>query len=213
MAKVTELVSCRGAPARAKPPHLLQPGAFSHSIQNTCLWCEDIRVQAPRAPLASVLGSPEPSLGLQASGDSCCPRAVNKGLSWASDNHQGAWGWGVEGAVEGGQVTVMCLPLLAPLPGGHPLMGRVSGASPLKNPDDPQRPTTLVGRTLMRIMRRWGPDRSHGGRPRESCWPGQPLTGYLEKEPQVAGVGEGRSMVQSPRSGHKLAAFWGCGRG
>lgn len=207
MAKVTELVSCRGAPARAKPPHLLQPGAFFNSIQNTCLWCEDIRVQAPRAPLPSVLSSPEPSLGLQASGQST--RACHGPLTTIRVHGGGEWR-----VRQGGRgMTVMCLPLLAPLPGGHPLMGRVSGASPLKNPEDPQRPTTLVGRTLMRIMRRWGPDRSHGGRPRESCWPGQPLTGYLEKDPQVAGVGEGRSMVQSPRSGHKLAAFCGCGRG
>uniref|UniRef100_A0A452TLH4 SH3 domain binding protein 2 n=1 Tax=Ursus maritimus TaxID=29073 RepID=A0A452TLH4_URSMA len=40
------------------------------------------------------------------------------------------------------------------LEGGHPLMGRVSGVSPLKSPDGPRSPTVLVGRTLTRTMRR-----------------------------------------------------------
>lgn len=54
---------------------------------------------------------------------------------------------------------------LAPLPGGHPPMGRVSGASPSKSPAyprrlRPRRTTPPVGRTRTRTMKRQGARRA-----------------------------------------------------
>lgn len=98
-------------------------------------------------------------------------------------------------------------------------MGRVSGTSPLKNPDGSQRLTALVGRTLTRTMRRWG----QGGEPSLQQWVGgwgraagqgnssrSILREELPRMPELSVGGRCRSTVQSPRSGHRLAA---CGEG
>lgn len=96
-------------------------------------------------------------------------------------------------------------PLLVPLPGDHPLTGRVSGASPLKNPGKPCRLThrrrTLAGRTPMMTMRRQGWGAVPTSQPLRGLWR------WVAGCRKAGGPGAGGSNpVQRPGSQHRLAA-------
>lgn len=93
------------------------------------------------------------------------------------------------------------LPLVS-LPGDHPLTGRVSGASPLKNPGNPCRLTrrrrTLAGRALTMTMRRRG---WVGGVPTSQS------SGEVGGCRKAGGSGaRGSNLVQTPGSQQSLAA-------
>ncbi|KAB1282025.1 SH3 domain-binding protein 2 [Camelus dromedarius] len=93
-------------------------------------------------------------------------------------------------------------------------MGRVSGASPLKNPGNPCRLTlhrpALVGRTLMRTMRRQDPVACPGpscgwvaaGEPQARAAPPWPSRA---RSPRTLELG-GMNTAQSPGSWHRWAA-------
>lgn len=169
------LGGCRGSVAWLRPQGWSVAGRLP---SDRGLFLQHPELRMPRAS--------DPSSGFQASGNSCCPRAVSTDTrpphrprpgaprSQAFDGcqgfrHQTPWvprlGVVTQRARGGHRGERGIVPRLTGLPlvslsGDHPLTGRVSGASPLKNPGNPCRLTrrrrTLAGRAPTMTMRRRG---------------------------------------------------------